>query len=96
MRLPPGNLASYAALTAAGDAPVRPRCAGASRAPVLAFPVNAATYAAQAAPRVGSEFPLSLWIRVRRDMLARVVAVSGHRGPGALKPLRQSSRQAPF
>ena len=54
------------------------------------------TLASQAAPRVGPKFPLFLWIRVRRDMLARVVAVSGHRGPGALKPLRPSSRQAPF
>ena len=39
-------------------------------------------------PRVEPEFPLSLWIRVRRGMLARMVTVSGHRGPGALKPLR--------
>ena len=52
--------------------------------------------APQAAPRVEPEFPFSLWIRVRHDMLARMVTVSGHRGPGALKPLRSSSRQAPF
>ena len=33
---------------------------------------------------------------MRREMLARMVTVSGHRGPGALKPLRPSSRQAHF
>ena len=49
MRRPPWHLASYAALTAAGDVPVRPRCAGASRAPDLAFPANAATSAAKVA-----------------------------------------------
>ena len=54
------------------------------------------TLAPQTAPRVEPEFPLSLWIRVRRSMLARMVTVSGHRGPVALKPLRPSSRQAPF
>ena len=54
------------------------------------------TLAPQAASRVEPEFSLSLWIRVRRDMLARVVTASGHRGPGDLKPLRPSSRQAPF
>ena len=52
------------------------------------------TLAPQAAPRVEPEFPLSLWIRVRRDMLARVVTVSGHRGPGALKPLRRCTTRA--
>ena len=54
------------------------------------------TPAPQAAPRVEPEFPLSLWIRVRRGMLARMVTVSGHRGPGSLKPLRPSSCKAPF
>ena len=34
---------------------------------------------------------MSLWIRVRRDMLARKVTVSDNRGPGALKPLRPSN-----
>ena len=52
------------------------------------------TLAPQAALCVEPEFPLPLWIRVRRDMLARVVTVSGHRSPGALKPLRPSPRQA--
>ena len=37
----------------------------------------------------------ALWV-LRHGMLARVVTVSGHRGPGALKPLRPSSREAPF
>ena len=54
------------------------------------------TLSPQAAPRVEPKFPLSLWIRVRRGMLARVVTLSGHRGPGALKPLRPLSRQAPL
>ena len=43
------------------------------------------TLAPQAAPRVEPEFPLFLWIRVLRSILARMVTVSGHRGPGALK-----------
>jgi len=52
------------------------------------------TLAPQAAPRVEPEFPLSLWIRVRRDMLARMVTASGHRNPGALKPLRRCMTRA--
>jgi len=36
------------------------------------------------APRVESKFPLSLRIRVRREKLARMVTISGHRGPGSL------------
>ena len=39
------------------------------------------TLTPQAAPRVEPEFPLTLLIRVRRGMLARVVTVSGHRSP---------------
>ena len=54
------------------------------------------TLAPQAAPRVEPEFHLFLWISVRRDMPARLLTISGHRGPGALEPLRPSSRQAPF
>jgi len=71
--------------------PVIPRCPETQSASKFIH-----TLAPQAAPRVGHEFPLALWIRVRRDMLARMVTVSGHRGPGALKPLRPSSCQAPF
>ena len=52
------------------------------------------TLAPQAAPRVEPEFPLSLWFRVCRGMLARMVTVSGHRGPGALKPLRRCTTRA--
>jgi len=48
-RSPPGPLAWCAALAAGGDAPVRPCCAGASRAPYLAFPANAVAPAANAA-----------------------------------------------
>ena len=44
-----GHLPSYAAFSAAGDAPVRPRCAGACRAPDLAFPANPATSVAKVA-----------------------------------------------
>ena len=51
MRRSPGHLASYAALAAAGDAPVRPRCARANRAQDLAFPTNALTPAAVASAR---------------------------------------------
>ena len=40
------------------------------------------TLVPQAAPRIEPEFPLSLWIRVHRGMLVRVVTFSGHRGPG--------------
>ena len=45
--------------------------------PRLSLVVHA--LAPQAAPRDEA----GLWIRVRRKMLARMVAVSGHRGPGA-------------
>jgi len=39
------------------------------------------TLAPQAFPRVEPEFPLSLWTRVRREILARMETVSGHRDP---------------
>ena len=52
------------------------------------------TRAPQAAPRVEPEFPLPLWIRVRREMLTQMVTVSGHRGQGALKPLRCCTTRA--
>jgi len=69
--------------------PVIPRCPETQSAFMFIH-----TFAPQAAPRVGPEFPLPLWIRVHRDMLARMVTVSGHRGPGALKPLRRCTTRA--
>jgi len=51
------------------------------------------TLAPQAAPRVKPEFPLSLWIRVRREMLARMVR-QRLSGPGcyqAAAPLHHKS-----
>ena len=71
--------------------PIIPRCPETQSASTFIH-----TPAPQAAPRVEPEFPLSLWIRVSRGMLGRMVTVSGHRGPGALKPLGPLSRQAPF
>jgi len=56
--------------------PVIPRCPETQSASMFIH-----TPAPQAAPRVEPQFPFSLWVRVRRDMLARVVTVSGHRGP---------------
>ena len=64
--------------------PVIPRCPETQSASMSIHAL-----APQAAPRVEPGFPLSLWIRVRREMLAQMVTVSGHRGPGALKPLRR-------
>jgi len=69
--------------------PVNPRCPEAQSASKSIH-----TLAPLAAPRVEPEFPLSLRIRVRRDMLARMVTVSGHQGPGALKPLRRCTTRA--
>jgi len=69
--------------------PIFPRCPETQSASMFIQ-----TNAPQVAPRVEPEFPLSLWIRVRRDMLARMVTVSGYRGPGALKPLRRYTTRA--
>ena len=51
--------------------PVIPRCPATQSASEFIH-----TLAPQAAPRVEPEFPLSLWISVRRDMLARMVTVT--------------------
>jgi len=56
--------------------PIIPRCPETQSAYMFIH-----TLAPQATPRVEPELPLSLWIRVRHGMLARMVTVSGHRGP---------------
>ena len=69
--------------------PIIPRCPETQSAFLFIH-----TLAPQAPPRVEPAFPLFLWIRVRRGMLTRMVTVSGHRGPGALKPLHRCTTRA--